>query len=110
MPFINIGEKVRHVKYARWAKKHNDKARLLRLEQTTFQGYPLPTGKEGRLVITSGEIISNPNRVSSSRLNKAYEDRALDLKADIWFDYDIMTRDWIITWRPHKGRWPRERY
>lgn len=105
-----VAKKVRHLKYVREARKHNARARELRLQRTEWYGLPLPMGKEGTLRITYEDLIANPHRISSSQMNRAYRDRGLDLKVDLEVENDPVTGDYVVKWYPHKGRWPRERY
>lgn len=107
---LKIIKRVNHMGYARRARKNNEIARLLRLERTEYFGYPLPTGKSGTLRLTSHMMIQNPHRISSSQLERVYRDRARDLKVDMQIEDDVLTRDILISWHPHKGRWPREVY
>lgn len=101
---------LKHRRYAREAKRRNRIARLMRLKRTEWNGFPLPTGKKGTLRITYAQMLKNPNRISQSQMNQAYFDRGNDLRVDLEVSTDSLTRDVVITWRPHKGRWPKERY
>lgn len=107
---LKVAEWGQHLGYAREARIHNKKARLLRLERTEWNGFPLPTGEKGTLHITYDQMVKNPQRVSSSQLERTYVDRGLDLRVDLEVLRDPITRDYIVSWRHHKGRWPKERY
>lgn len=108
--FLKLAKWWQHLQYSREARKHNARARELRLQRTEWMGLPLPTGKAGTLRITALDLIANPNRISFSQMDRAYRDRGLDLKVDLELEHDPVTRDYIVKWYPHKGRWPRERY
>jgi hypothetical protein len=101
---------LQHLRYAREARRHNERARQLRLQRTSWMGFPLPTGKEGKLVISERDMITNPNRISQTQFDRVYRDRGIDLRVDLKVMTDVRTRDIVVVWTPHKGRWPRDHY
>lgn len=110
-PIIPIFLKwIKHRSYAREARKHNERARQRRLKQTEWNGYPLPTGKQGVLYITRDMIYNNPYPVSDERLKKAYFDRGRDLGVEVNIEWDPFLNIYIVRWRPDKSRKQKERY
>lgn len=107
---LDIKKIVKRAKYRREAKKHNARARLLRLQKTDWYGFPLPTGKRGTLRLTYEDMVTAYNTVSLSQMERAYHDRGLDLKVDVEVIQEFVTKDILVRWQPHKGRWPKERY
>lgn len=78
------------------AKQHNKKARKYRLEKDEWFGYPLPTGKSGRLVITEETQIVNA--MSYQQLENAYQMRAKDLGVELWLEKSPLNRDIVVKW------------
>ena len=110
IPLIKIKEQARRKRYAKEAKQRNERARLKRLEATTWRGYPLPTGKEGTLRITRKMYIDNPNVVSNLQFEQVYFDRARDMHVELEISHEIETGDTLLRWKPIPGRKPRENY
>lgn len=95
----NFLESAKDFEYRIKAWRHNRKARKLRLERETWQGYPLPTGKRGQFVLTPEEMISLP-AVSDHQLKRVMEDRARDLGVALEQDYDPVTMNVTVRWYP----------
>ncbi len=102
--------KIKEIQRKSQARKSNNLARKLRLKQTTWQDYPMPVGKRGSLRITEKMLITNYVSYSLAGLQRIYIDRGRDMKVDLNITQDVLTRDIVITWKPHCGFWPREKY
>ena len=105
-----VKEWIVHMRYARQARKHNEKARLLRLSRTEWNGFPLPTGKEGTLRITYDQLVKSPERFSTTQFERTYFDRARDMHVELEYMHDPITRDIVVRWKPLKGKRPKEKY
>jgi hypothetical protein len=84
-------------RYIRQANKHNRKALKLRLARTDFEGIPLPTGRNGEIIITEKMWRSLPGR-SMFQLQRIMEDRGKDLGVLISIEQPALSYDTIIRW------------
>lgn len=96
-----VAEAGARVGYSRRARKQNEKARLLRLERTEYDGWPLPSGKHGEIRITEAMQIAMPAK-SYKDINHIYGDRARDLEVDVSVLQESNTHDLVIQWHPSK--------
>lgn len=97
-----VGRLVRSMIYNHKRRVTNEKARKLRLQRDDWHGYPLPKGKRGEIVITE-EMLVNLPAISQFSLDKAYTDRARDLKVNLFSEYDPYSGVMYIKW------WPKNR-
>lgn len=95
-------EKLRHWRYSRKAKRHNKKALKLRLAKDTWEGLPLPTGKEGSLTIPRKTLEQFPH--SARQIEKIMLDRAVDLGVDISVGWRPFTEELEIEWSRSKKK------
>jgi hypothetical protein len=95
----NFLESAKDFEYRINAWRHNRKARKLRLERETWEGYPLPTGKRGQFVLTPEKMINLPP-ISNHQLKRVMEDRAHDLGVALEQDYDPVTMNITVRWYP----------
>jgi len=99
LPVIILGglSKLRAYSYDRYAKKRNKKAKQLRLQRTDYEGWPLPVGKEGEIILTEQLMLSLPS-ISNTQLKRIYTDRAADLGVVMEIDRSPLTRNITIRW------------
>jgi hypothetical protein len=96
--------------YVREARRHNKKARLLRLERNDVDGIPLPQGKEGMLRIRREHFLHAKSLVTLKQYERILNQRAEDLWILIESTEDVYTGDTILRWEPRRERRPREVY
>jgi hypothetical protein len=84
------------------ARRHNKKARALRLDKTNYFGYPLPTGTSGELIITREMQTKYP--ISFRHLERIMLDRADDLGVDLFIYQEPLPGDIVVRWSKSKRR------
>lgn len=85
------------------AKIHNEKARQLRLQRTTYDGIPLPPAdsKEGEMTITEMQMLLLPS-ISLHALEQVLFDRGRDMGVNMEILVTDMSRDVKVRWRQPK--------
>lgn len=90
-------------RYRRQARILNERARKMRVARTDWEGWPLPTGKKGRLVITEAQQIALPG-MSEYAFREIMTNRARDLGVEVNIERNIVDNAIIVQWRPEKKR------